>query len=312
MPKRVINKILFHFKNKTLINVIKARLLCNINRFNYNIKTNKRNKCIKLMHSKMQDGKAVYRIGNNVLMKLYKDSRLSEHIVCDRFEETERKFVCKYLRKGDVFIDIGANIGLYTILAGNAIGPTGKIYSFEPCARTFSRLLENVQINNLKNVTCFQVAVSDIKGIKLLYATTNYWDAWNSLSKPTGNVNSEVKTEIVNTITVDEFAKEYKIIDKITMIKIDVEGWEFKVLKGAYETLNSKKSPIIILEFNKEALISAGYSCSELEKYLKEIGYKLFIYANKSNNLIPYISNGIYNINLIAIKTKEDIYNNIG
>jgi FkbM family methyltransferase len=304
---KFINRLIFHFKNGTLIKKSIARILINIDRLKYNCKKRKRDNCIKLMKLKMIDGKIIHSFGENICLQLYNDSKLTEHIICDRFEESELSFVSKYLRMGDVFVDIGANIGLYTVIAGHTVGPNGKIYSFEPCTQTFLRLEENVRLNKLQNVNCYQYAVSDLKGKQLLNISIDNWDAWNSLAKPTGIGTAEFKTELVKTICFDDFAREHKILGKIVMMKIDVEGWEYKVLKGAFQVLTNNRPPILLVEFNKDALVSAGVSGLELERYLMDIDYKFYVFHKKSNRLVDYISDGIYDLNLIAIKREEDI-----
>ena len=85
---------------------------------------------------------------------LYPDSKLSQSILCGNFEGTECTFLRRFLRSGDVFVDIGANIGLHTIIASSCVGPKGHIYAFEPSEQTFSRLKSNIATNEFLERNC--------------------------------------------------------------------------------------------------------------------------------------------------------------
>src|ERR1041384_4654307 len=89
-----------------------------------------------------------------VRMRLYLDSELCRLIHCRHFETTEREFLNGFLRSRDVFVDVGANIGLFTLIAARLVGPQGQVGSFEPTPETFARLKDNVQTNGFENVTC--------------------------------------------------------------------------------------------------------------------------------------------------------------
>src|SRR5579871_3144648 len=82
-----------------------------------------------------------------VQLRVYPDSELCRLIYLGGYESIERDFVSRYLRPGDVFVDVGANVGLYTVLASKMVGDTGSVHSFEPCSKTFRRLEENVRLN---------------------------------------------------------------------------------------------------------------------------------------------------------------------
>ena len=96
-----------------------------------------------------------------VRMRLYGDSRLCEMLYFDQFEPETRSFLDAFLRPGDVFLDVGANVGLYTIAAARIVGNAGRVHAFEPCSQTFSRLEENVLLNGFGNVSCHRLALSD-------------------------------------------------------------------------------------------------------------------------------------------------------
>lgn len=87
-----------------------------------------------------------------VKMKLYCDSILSHQIFFDEFEFDERDFMRRFLRPGDVYADIGANVGLFTVIAAKLVGPKGRVFTFEPVLKTYKRLFQNIQLNKFTNV----------------------------------------------------------------------------------------------------------------------------------------------------------------
>ena len=131
-------------------------------------------------------------------MRLYGDSELSHLIYCRHFEATERAFLNSFLRPGDVFVDVGANIGLFTLIAAAHVLPTGKVIAFEPTELTYMRLGENIRLNNFSDVDCRKIALSDHAGYLSLIRSTDGFDAWNSFARPTmGKVLSEEKVEVI-------------------------------------------------------------------------------------------------------------------
>ena len=97
-------------------------------------------------------------------IKLKKYNLLSKSIYNNNFEVHELNYLKRNLKRGDIFIDIGANIGLFSIAAAYKVGESGKVFSFEPTYQTFNQLIENIDLNNLKNVFAFNYAVSDKDG----------------------------------------------------------------------------------------------------------------------------------------------------
>lgn len=174
------------------------------------------------------------------------------------------RFLLKDLKKGDVFIDIGANCGFYSLLAGSIVEKNGMVHGFEPVPNIFSMLVYNTK--NLPNVSINQVAISNKIGIsQFLFCRScspisSFFENSNMSGKEVERIN--VKTE-----TLDHYLNQYGIIP--TFIKIDVEGAENFVLEGAMQCLN-KYSPVVVLEIwasnNKahksafDLLINLGYS----------------------------------------------------
>jgi FkbM family methyltransferase len=244
-------------------------------------------------------------------MRLYFDDELSRLIYCTDFEWGERRFVTRFLRSGDVFIDIGANIGLYTVIAARRVGRTGCVYAFEPSPRAFQRLLANVQLNRCCNVSCFQVALSETGGNATLTTSLDGYEAWNSLGHPIAG--GAFNTQAVTCLSWDEFARASGLIGRVTMMKIDIEGWESRMLQGARETFARQDAPLLQVEFTDEAAHAAGSSCRELYQILQTYGYQMFVYDGLRKCLVPDPLRDSYPYaNIIATKSLATVLARLG
>jgi len=242
------------------------------------------------------------KVQDSVRMRLHFGSHIGRHIYAGYFERGDREFLNTLLKSGDVFVDVGANAGLYTLIGAHRVGEGGRVYAFEPCPTTHERLLENVQLNGLANVECHQLALSDREEVAELYVSREGFDAQNSFSPP--DAPGRFAPEAVKCITWDGFAEEHNLGGRVAMIKIDVEGWEWRVLRGGRKTLSRPDAPVLQLEFYDQALQSAGSSCQELYRLLQELGYQLFAYDVYSRKTVPEPLRDAYprRVNLLAAK----------
>jgi FkbM family methyltransferase len=173
------------------------------------------------------------------------------------FHEYEvTQFVFNSLSLGDIFFDVGAHGGLFTIIAGKKVGKTGKVSSFEPNPLNLKFLRLNIKLNGLNNVNVIPKAASHKSGkIKLYYSAHE-----TALTSVERMGESMIETEAT---TIDEVAER---LDFIKIIKIDTEGNDLKVLKGALETL--RKTCHAIVEQNtfnvRELLSNLGFQLSTL------------------------------------------------
>ena len=246
----------------------------------------------------------VYNYQNIFKIRLYKDSYLSEDIYKNKFELDEAQFISDFLKEGDIFIDIGANIGLYTLMAAQKVGNQGKVYSFEPTGTTYKRLLENIEINRFNNIIPVNKALSDKNGRFEMNVSCDGFDGWNSFTKITRG--SKSRTETVEATQVDSFFNDDKIWDRISLIKIDVEGWEKFVMLGGDEHFKRAKSPVLIVEFVDQNIINAGYTCQELYQILVSCGYTLYSIKDRILEKEHVKENYVYS-NLVAAKNLEEI-----
>lgn len=179
------------------------------------------------------------------------------------FESETLKRYSKLIKKGDTILDIGANVGVFSLLGSKIVGETGKIYAFEPSKNTFEALSENIALNGFKNIYPQQLALSNTEGVIYLGTVEN--DALNFIDK------NNTKGEAVDMVTLDKWLK-INNLPKIDFIKIDIEGAELLCFKGAVEMLK-KTPPTIIMECNEKWCKRFDYSVFDLLQFLHSFGY---------------------------------------
>ena len=247
--------------------------------------------------------KYLYNLNSNVKINLYKDSHLCHMIINDCFEKDELTFATRFLKSGDFFLDIGSNIGLFSLIASPIIGNKGSIMAIEPGLQTYNRLVENVKLNKFTNIHTLNLALSNIEEEREFFVDKTGYDAWNSLGKPSaGNFHEK---EVIQTKTLDRLVVEYSHT-QIDLIKIDVEGWELPVLQGAKQVLSQKNAPVLMVEFTEENAKNAGFTCRKIFEIGIEYGYRWYEYSITENQLnVVNIKDEYLYENLFAIKSIE-------
>lgn len=180
------------------------------------------------------------------------------------FEEHRQLALSQLLRKGDCFLDVGAHAGFFTLLGSRLVGPEGTVVAFEPLPANLDFLRLHVELNRVENVTVFDAAVSDSQGAASFAEGSNTHTGGLS---PNGAIR-------VRTVKLDELRAD-GLIATANVIKIDVEGAELQVLRGAEELLRHAKMRAVLLSAHGVAiahecaglLSRAGYSISELPQY---------------------------------------------
>ena len=200
---------------------------------------------------------------------LYPDSIQSMWFMYNYWVDWEEFNLIKdIIRQDDILLDIGANIGFYTLWMSRFIGK-GSVHSFEPDEKNFQRLDRNINLNGLGSVIkANKTAVSEKTGTLFL---TQDRDTMNHLTyeKTTGAVS-------ISTITLDEYCQANNI-NRIKYLKIDIEGFEMTAFKGGEQLLRNGAIGIIQLEINN-ALNNSGITEEQLVSYLAGFGYQLATY----------------------------------
>ncbi|MFH6769530.1 FkbM family methyltransferase [Gaetbulibacter aquiaggeris] len=204
------------------------------------------------------------------------------NLYCGLHEFNDMAFVLHFLRPDDLFVDIGANIGSYTILGAVHVG--SKTISIEPVPSTFSKLLNNISINNAQNnVIAKNIALGSKKEN---VAFTKSLDTTNHVATASDKDIIEVNVE-----TLDEL-----LSNNITpsLMKIDVEGFETEVIKGALKTLNNHSLKAIIIELNGSGK-RYGYDELEIHKTLLANGFIPYLYEPFNREIIKMEGFGTQN-----------------
>ena len=174
----------------------------------------------------------------------------------------------RWLRPGDVYIDVGAHIGYLSALAADAVGPHGRVVAFEPSPVSWRRLRAAFDPAAFPQVEAVNAAVASGDGEASLFAADGDWEhqAYRNSLHPAPGLRHMATVE---TVSLDGVFPE----QRLRLLKIDVEGGEQAVLAGARELLASGRCDALVIELNPEALARAGSSVSGLVDHLEELGF---------------------------------------
>ncbi len=219
-------------------------------------------------------------------------------------EATERAFFRERLKAGDVFFDIGANLGLFTLTAAQRVGPSGRVFAFEPSAREAALLERNIAQNGFTNVTIVRGALSDREGEARFAVATD--GGTNSLAKTTHPEQIIEKWDTVPVTTLDAFVERHGVA-RVDMMKIDVEGGECDVLRGGQRLFQRDDAPVVLSEFCDLTAAGFGSSGRKLYEAWEAFGYGLYELAQHDRvALSPARKQEHYDYaNLVARKTPE-------
>ena len=209
--------------------------------------------------------------------KIYLDPKDSLGLSLDpNYEPQETQLLKKIIKKNSTVIDIGANIGYFTLLLAKLVGPDGKVFSFEPDPNNFSILEKNVKINGYSNVILTQKAISDKTETTKLY-----------LCKYSNGMHRIYQSEIceghveIESSKLDDFFENVKFNGNIDFIKIDTEGSEVKVIRGIKNIINMNKDVKILVEFEPGSIVQSGCSPKELLTQIENHGFKIIPVESK-------------------------------
>jgi len=204
------------------------------------------------------------------------------------------------VKPGMVFIDAGAHVGQYTLLTA---GLGASVHSFEPNPQTFQLLQYNVQTNALTNVRLNQSALAEANKI----ATLQAGPADNIGTCSLGDVPKSKNHFVVQCQSLDSYIEENRLTD-VHVMKIDVEGSELHVLRGARSVLSRISKPQIIIEFAERNQRRFGFSCSQLGQFLTELGYELFQITDSGLLSYQYPKDGNSFSNVLARPKRKSSY----
>lgn len=186
-------------------------------------------------------------------------------------------WLCRRLADGDVFVDIGANAGYFTLLASRLVGPSGSVLAVEPSPRSFAMLQANLAINDCANVRALNVAMSDSPGRLRMYQTRpdnlGSTTAVRLSEAPHWEFEAEART-LPDVLSDTE-------LRRARVIKIDVEGAEHAVLRGLMPALASMRQDLeLVVEVDPDLVARQARSVDEMMRPLAVQGFKVYRLAN--------------------------------
>jgi FkbM family methyltransferase len=199
------------------------------------------------------------------------------------YEPEETPVFFRLATKARVTLDIGAHICFYAVLAGHA-NPQGRVYAFEPMPVTYERLVRNVELNGLKNVTCIKSAVGETEGEADIFFEGDLATG-ATLSTELKRLLPNLDRSPVPVITLDGFIREQKI-EHVDLVKIDTETTEEQVLRGMKETLERSRPHIVCEVWGGPGLESFGGPKKILDNILTPLGYTAYVFT--PDGLVPF------------------------
>ena len=197
-------------------------------------------------------------------------------------EESTTALFQKILKEGDVVVDLGANIGYFTLLAAKLVGKKGKVYAFEPEPRNYQYLTRNIQLNRYDNVVASQKAVADKPGTVKLFICP--YDTGHHTIQKYGGIQAyrpdfvDEKKEFVEVeqVRLDDFLRGKT--SEINVIKMDVEGAEMLALAGMEQLIRENKNLIMLVEFFPLLIKEMGQSPEEfIRRLLEDFHFKMYV-----------------------------------
>jgi FkbM family methyltransferase len=189
-----------------------------------------------------------------------------------RFDRDEVELLWQLLQPGMTIVDVGAFVGVMSLVAARRVGPHGRVVAFEPGSHSIVRFAANKVLNRADNVTIVAAAAGDRYG-SIPYYYRHTCPDQSSVGYHREAVSNPI---IVPVVPLDEILGELEL-RQIDFIKIDVEGAEPSVISGAKQILGGARAPMLVIEINPGALGWAGNSVPELVNAISALGYELWV-----------------------------------
>jgi FkbM family methyltransferase len=206
------------------------------------------------------------------------------------YEMGTMNFIQENLSAGGTFIDAGANIGVMSLAAAKTVGTQGRVLSFEPHPETRTILEKNIALNGFSQIEIQPLGLGSGRSTGTLFSEEKNRGGASLIDY---EENDEHGAEI-QIASLDSLVEGLNL-DKLDLIKIDIEGWEFEMLKGAKETLN-KLRPALIVEIDLHRKLEGG-TVAEMVDFLVELGYEVYRFPENKNHpgiLVKLIGNLVF------------------
>jgi len=206
---------------------------------------------------------------DNKLETISNDKGISSELIIYKIHEPlTTSLIIKKLTKGMHCIDIGSNIGYYAILESSKIGNNGMVWSVEPSPQNFETLSKNIILNQRKNIKCYNIAIGSGNGkIDFLISKKSNW---SKIKNESDHIENGDKIIQVDIMTLDSFSEKNEI-EKVDLLRMDVEGYERNIIEGSMNFLEKFK-PILMIEVHK--MIIGNNGTNEFLEKLQLMNYE--------------------------------------
>lgn len=224
-----------------------------------------------------------------------RDDAVSDDLWQGTFEQPERAFVKRVLRRGMTVLDVGAHAGFYTLLASTCVGDEGRVIAFEPSPRERARLRAHLRLNRRANVTVEEVAIGDAAGSGALLVFDGRLTGCNSFHL--------ADTRGAHAITVPICAlDDYHArgaFQRVDLVKMDIEGAELAALRGAEQMFRSLR-PLLLCELHDKRTAPWGYPARHIVDLVQRWDYRWLAFDDETGRLTPvaasqtsFVTNGV-------------------
>jgi FkbM family methyltransferase len=195
------------------------------------------------------------------LPKEFEASGMAKRMRLHTYESDIVTIMKRFLRVGDAFIDVGANVGYLSAVGMSIVGRTGEVHSFEPVPKYYECLHKLATDNTKFKIICNNLAASDLTGMADIVVSSNN-PGWNTMVPSFMPKNDIAQIINISTVRLDSYIDHHVRPHKIRLIKIDTEGFELPVLRGLSKYFESGERPIIVCEVAPDAYNNLGYRIS--------------------------------------------------
>jgi FkbM family methyltransferase len=221
------------------------------------------------------------------------------------YEPNEFAVLDRVLKPGMVFLDGGANEGVYTVFASARVGPTGRVIAVEPSLRELERLKANIKINRAANVIIADVALAERpRSVKLILAEQQH-AGQNTLGAFIYEGVNSVDIRCVRAVTIDDLILTHGL-SRLDIVKLDLEGAEFRALIGARNALREMR-PLLLIEVSDAALVRQGGSRAALCNLLESAHYVPLTIDDTTGAPVSWtLSGSPMSLNMVAVHNRRD------
>ena len=224
---------------------------------------------------------------HRIIYGFLNDGALYEEDLCHLF--------FRLLAPGDVFIDVGAHIGFFTLLASRLVGPSGKVIAVEGEEVNFHRINNHKNLNDAANIMAVNAVVSEKEGPCRFFINSDNDGGhalWDPGAHPFNKISAQSPQPIeMPGVTLDSLTREHDL-RRVRAIKIDTEGAELLVLRGGRGLLETSRNLFVACELNGFGLKQLGFSQEDLRSHMLDLGYETFA-VSKNGTLPKLIPEGI-------------------